>query len=431
MDAALITGMLGSRLDFSNQSKRDVLTSKDSDFKSFLDHSMKKENTQKTEITKKDDKNENVEELGNHKIEDKKNEKIENKKEKKEKKTEQEEKPENEKINGLIDKITEQKLGEDVEFSEDDLKNLIITEAENEGIPLTEEEMLEITEILEQRMMEKVNEVGPQSVETEKITLNKEDENKTEETDKDSGENSRSFDVSLEKEGIPEKEDTEPLTDTMNQQGSTEEKMFDEDGKSKKEMKMNVTDLRRKGFENTKDSSMEIDVKTDNLTDIKTDTENKILSNNGNMQETIDIIEQVAEQVDVTVMEDKSEMVIKLKPDHLGKVTMQISVENGNVTAKFLAESQRVKEILEANFQDLKDMLNKQGMSVQNLSVSVGNDRQNQEFESRRQGLFNRKNGISRINPMQANSVYGYENSYSNEQILRNYYPDSTVSFSA
>ncbi|MBP3284346.1 MAG: flagellar hook-length control protein FliK, partial [Clostridia bacterium] len=351
--------------------------------------------------------------------------------EKKEKKTEQEEKPENEKINGLIDKITEQKLGEDVEFSEDDLKNLIITEAENEGMPLTEEELLKITEILEKKMMEKVSEVGPQSVETEKITLNKEDENKTEETDKDSGENSRSFDVSLEKEGISEKEETEPLTDTMNQQGSTEEKMFDEDGKSKKETKMNVTDLRRKGFENTKDSSMEIDVKTDNLTDIKTDTENKILSNNGNMQETIDIIEQVAEQVDVTVMEDKSEMVIKLKPDHLGKVTMQISVENGNVTAKFLAESQRVKEILEANFQDLKDMLNKQGMSVQNLSVSIGNDRQNQEFESRRQGLFNRKNGISRINPMQANSVYGYENSYSNEQILRNYYPDSTVSFSA
>jgi len=217
----------------------------------------------------------------------------------------------------------------------------------------------------------------------------------------------------------------------MNEQGSAEEKMLDDDGKSKKESKMNVADLRKKGFEKIQDQSMDIDVKTDNLTDIKVDTENKILSNNTNMQETIDIIEQVAEQVDVTLIEDKSEMVIKLKPDHLGKVTMQISVENGNVTAKFLAESQRVKEILESNFQDLKDMLNKQGMVVQDLSVSVGNDRQNQEFESRRQGLFGRRNRISRVDSMQVNSMYQYGSSISNEQILRNYYPDSTVSFSA
>ena len=73
-------------------------------------------------------------------------------------------------------------------------------------------------------------------------------------------------------------------------------------------------------------------------------------------------------------------MLIKLKPDNLGKVTMQISVENGNISAKFLAESQKVKEILESNMQELKDQLAKQGMAVQEMSVSVGNDNREQNF---------------------------------------------------
>jgi len=425
MEAALITGMLGNRFEFMAQSKKDVLTTKDSDFKSFLDRSMNKDNVKKPEVEKKDVEDhkevDKTDDVKNEKI-DKKEDKVKNKD--KEKKADSKNDKENEEINGLAEKIAEQRLNEDVELSNEELRNLIMMEAEQNGMSLTEEEVLKITEALEKMMLEKVSEVGPQSVETEKITLNNEDGNKIGEKDENSGENSGAFGASLENE-------EKTLTELMNEQGSAEEKMLDDDGKSKKESKMNVADLRKKGFEKIQDQSMDIDVKTDNLTDIKVDTENKILSNNTNMQETIDIIEQVAEQVDVTLIEDKSEMVIKLKPDHLGKVTMQISVENGNVTAKFLAESQRVKEILESNFQDLKDMLNKQGMVVQDLSVSVGNDRQNQEFESRRQGLFGRRNRISRVDSMQVNSMYQYGSSISNEQILRNYYPDSTVSFSA
>ena len=58
------------------------------------------------------------------------------------------------------------------------------------------------------------------------------------------------------------------------------------------------------------------------------------------------LIKQITDKVSVNLFEDKSEMLIKLKPDNLGKVTMQIAVENGNITAKFLAESEKVKEIL-------------------------------------------------------------------------------------
>lgn len=432
MDAALITGMLGNRLEFMTQTKKDVLTTKDSDFKSFLDRSMNKENVKEPEVERKNDVKKVEQPKDANKTEDVKDKKIEKKEDKIEnkddnKKTDKIESEDNTKINGLIEKIAEKLMNEDVEISDESLKEAIITEVEQNGMSLTEDELFEITEVLENMMMEKIDEVGPHSVETEKITFNNEDD-KIDNKDKNSGENSGAFETTLESE-------EKTLTELMNEQGSSEEKTFDEEGKFEKESKVNVTDLRKKGFEKTQDQSMEIDVKTDNLTDIKTEieTENKILSNNTDMQETIDIIDQVAEQVDVTLVEDKSEMVIKLKPDHLGKVTMQISVENGNVTAKFLAESQRVKEALEANFQDLKDMLNKQGMNVQDLSVSVGNDNHNhnQEFESRRHGLFSRKNGVSRVDSMHVSSMYQYGSSLSNEQILRNYYPDSTVSFSA
>ena len=76
-------------------------------------------------------------------------------------------------------------------------------------------------------------------------------------------------------------------------------------------------------------------------------------------------------------------------------------------------------------------MLNKQGMAVQDLSVSVGNDRQNQEFESRRQALFGRRSRVSGVNLMQTASMNDYGIAVTNEEILRNYYPDSTISFSA
>jgi flagellar hook-length control protein FliK len=85
-----------------------------------------------------------------------------------------------------------------------------------------------------------------------------------------------------------------------------------------------------------------------------------------------EIINQVVEKAKVVLTGEKSEMVMDLKPDSLGKLSLKIVTEHGIVTAKFIAESQQVKQILEANMQVLKDSLEKQGMSVQGFSVSVG-----------------------------------------------------------
>ena len=84
-----------------------------------------------------------------------------------------------------------------------------------------------------------------------------------------------------------------------------------------------------------------------------------------------DIINQVVEKVKVILTPEKSEIAMELKPDSLGRVSLKVSTENGIVIARFVAESQQVKQVLEANMQVLKDSLERQGINVQGFSVSV------------------------------------------------------------
>jgi hypothetical protein len=72
---------------------------------------------------------------------------------------------------------------------------------------------------------------------------------------------------------------------------------------------------------------------------------------------------------------DKSEMLMQLKPESLGKVTLKIVTEQGLVNAKFTVENDEAKQALEANMQALKDELSKQGLSVRDCEVEVGQDK--------------------------------------------------------
>lgn len=90
-----------------------------------------------------------------------------------------------------------------------------------------------------------------------------------------------------------------------------------------------------------------------------------------------EILNQVVEKAKVVLSAEKSEMVMDLKPDSLGKLALKVVTERGIVAAQFVAENQQVKEVLEANMQILKDALEKQGLAVQSFSVSVGQDQAN------------------------------------------------------
>lgn len=94
-----------------------------------------------------------------------------------------------------------------------------------------------------------------------------------------------------------------------------------------------------------------------------------------------DVVAQIMEKIKVSIKPDVSEVKMILKPEQLGEVSLKIATQNGIVTAQFTAESQKVKEIIESNFNQLKDMLAQQGIDVGALEVNVSDkESQNQSF---------------------------------------------------
>lgn len=87
-----------------------------------------------------------------------------------------------------------------------------------------------------------------------------------------------------------------------------------------------------------------------------------------------DIIDQILEKTKINIKGEMSEIKIKVKPEDLGDITLKVATQNGIVTAKFIAENQKIKEIIESNLNILKDSLSEQGLNISQLSVSVGND---------------------------------------------------------
>ncbi len=88
----------------------------------------------------------------------------------------------------------------------------------------------------------------------------------------------------------------------------------------------------------------------------------------------VEIINQIVKKAEVILSGTQSEMKMQLEPENLGRLTLRIAVERGLITAKFTAESYEVKQAIESNFNELRDMLQEKGLDIQNLSVSVGHE---------------------------------------------------------
>jgi flagellar hook-length control protein FliK len=87
-----------------------------------------------------------------------------------------------------------------------------------------------------------------------------------------------------------------------------------------------------------------------------------------------EVINQIADRIRVDVRGGVTEVRVLLRPESLGEVSLKIAAQNGIVTAQVIAQNQRVREIIESNFDELKDLLSQRGVEVSSLSVSVGND---------------------------------------------------------
>ena len=68
-----------------------------------------------------------------------------------------------------------------------------------------------------------------------------------------------------------------------------------------------------------------------------------------------------------------AEMVIKLNPEHLGELTLRVSVsQNGAVNASFHSDNAQVRTIIENSLVQLRHELNNVGLKVENVQVYAG-----------------------------------------------------------
>lgn len=90
------------------------------------------------------------------------------------------------------------------------------------------------------------------------------------------------------------------------------------------------------------------------------------------------VLDQITEAIKVDVSPETSEINLRLHPESLGTVSVKVSANNeGVLTAKFTAQNESVKAIIESQAIVLKETLEAKGVTVEAVEVMV----QSHEFE--------------------------------------------------
>ncbi|OMF17330.1 hypothetical protein BK131_05025 [Paenibacillus amylolyticus] len=78
----------------------------------------------------------------------------------------------------------------------------------------------------------------------------------------------------------------------------------------------------------------------------------------------------VVSKLDIVQQKGFSEATISLRPEHLGKLDVQIILQNGQLVARFMTEHTMAKDMLEQQMMQLRSSLQAQGIQVERLEVT-------------------------------------------------------------
>lgn len=105
---------------------------------------------------------------------------------------------------------------------------------------------------------------------------------------------------------------------------------------------------------------------------------------------------------------------VTLSPESLGKVTVNVGMDEGKMSARINVQNTDVKQILEANMPRLQDALNSSGLSLDSIAVFVNNG---SSFAERRNDAPKKKmsgagpagdSGVDTLGSLQDAKQYGY-----------------------
>ena len=143
-----------------------------------------------------------------------------------------------------------------------------------------------------------------------------------------------------------------------------------------------------------------------------------------------EIVFQVVEKIKVALNTDSTSLEMRLNPENLGRVSINITSKAGVMTAQINTENRQAKEAIESSLQILKENIEAKGIKVEAVEVRISDfnmaDSRNSESQAeseRSEGSKNskRNSGLFANNTDEADETV--------EETILN--PESTVSFRA
>ena len=101
--------------------------------------------------------------------------------------------------------------------------------------------------------------------------------------------------------------------------------------------------------------------------------------------DTVQIMEQIVNQMKVTISPETTSMEMQLNPENLGKVYVNISSQEGVINAQFHATNEIVKEALEVQIATLRENLNQAGVKVDAIEVTIASHEFERNLEQNQQ----------------------------------------------
>ena len=143
-----------------------------------------------------------------------------------------------------------------------------------------------------------------------------------------------------------------------------------------------------------------------------------------------EILQQIVDNVKFSVQNSKNEIRIKLKPETLGEMAMNIEVVKGVITAKIMVDNYRTKEIIEGNLVQFKEQIKDTGLEIKTFEVFVGN---NSDFDKQNpnQFNFNKENRRFKLKAQNSKSTINYSNQIELDQDLESKNLDGSLNLLA
>ena len=83
----------------------------------------------------------------------------------------------------------------------------------------------------------------------------------------------------------------------------------------------------------------------------------------------VEVLDQVVQNATVMARDGKTSLSVRLVPEHLGQLDIQLAQEGGNITAQIVAREASTQQMLVRNFDQLHHALESAGLRISHLSV--------------------------------------------------------------